>query len=184
MHRKLTAPSFGEKNNELVFVESVHHANSMLRLWTGPDGSGNRTINDPATDTMKFALFVISRAGFDVRVAWPHEEKEIAEGGDSEADAFFTGSKPPPGHEMNYRQALSSLLENIMWTQIAPPEYLSESSCMSSPFHSNAQGGVNLEYRIVCRCTTERQTGYKFLLMDERQPLSESMYSALLRILA
>ncbi|KAF2652299.1 cytochrome P450 [Lophiostoma macrostomum CBS 122681] len=127
MHRKLTAPSFGEKNNELVFVESIHHTNSMLRLWAGPDGNGNKTISNPALDTMRFALFVISRAGFDVRVAWPHEEKEISEGGKPEADGFLAGSKPPPGHAMNYRQALSSLLENIMWTQIGPPEYLTKS---------------------------------------------------------
>jgi cytochrome P450 len=100
-HRKLTAPSFGGKNNELVFVESLHHAQCLMRLWTGRDGQEEKTVSDPATDTMRFALYVISRAGFGVRVAWP-----------------------PPGHKMNYREALGSLLHNIMWTQMGPPEYL------------------------------------------------------------
>ncbi|KAF2007674.1 cytochrome P450 monooxygenase-like protein [Amniculicola lignicola CBS 123094] len=129
MHRKLTAPSFGEKNNELVFHESLHHAQSLLNLWTGPGGRGNRTIKDPAADAMRFALYVISRAGFDVRVAWPHEEKD--QEGQLEAskqkDSMFVASTPPPGYEMNYREALSCLLENIMWTQMAPPEYLTKS---------------------------------------------------------
>ncbi|KAF2478120.1 cytochrome P450 monooxygenase-like protein [Lindgomyces ingoldianus] len=129
MHRKLTAPSFGDKNNELVFLESLHHAQSLLRLWTGPNGSGNKTVNDPATDTMRFALYVISRAGFDVRVVWPHEEKEQRARSDSVVDPLLVGSKIPPGHKMNYREALSVLLENIMWTQMGPPEYL-----LKSPF--------------------------------------------------
>jgi cytochrome P450 len=129
LHRKLTAPSFGEKNNELVFTESLHHAQSLLKLWTGADGNGNRTIQDPAMDTMRFALYIISRAGFDVRVAWPHEEDEKTTRDADKEYSLFTGTKPPPGYIMNYRQALQSLLENIMWTQMAPPEYLSECRC-------------------------------------------------------
>lgn len=129
MHRKVTAPSFGEKNNELVFIESVHHSQALLKLWTGPGQHGNRTVDDPKIDTMRFALYIISRAGFDVRVVWPHEETETNHSAETAPDArsLFAGSKPPPGHKMNYRQALSSLLENIIWTQMAPPEYLTKS---------------------------------------------------------
>jgi cytochrome P450 len=127
-HRKLTAPSFGEKNNELVFVESLHHAQALLTLWTGPDGSGNKTIKNPAMDTMRFALYVISRAGFDVRVVWPHEEGTASTNASAEVDPMFVGSKVPEGHVMNYRAAISTLLENIMWTQMAPPRYLSKLS--------------------------------------------------------
>lgn len=138
MHRKLTAPSFGEKNNELVFNESLHHAQSLLRLWIGSDGRGNKTVSDPAHDTMRFALFIISRAGFDVRVVWPHEEKEkTTKDQSTEPYSMFTGSSPPDGHKMNYRQALSSLLENIMWTQMAPPEYLTK-----SPFKVHREVGT------------------------------------------
>ena len=125
MHRKLTAPSFGEKNNELVFTESLHHAKSLLRLWTGPEGQGNETVQDPAVATMSFALFVISSAGFDVRVKWPHEEKSRASSVESdESKSMLVGSDKPVGHEMSYREAISELLHNIMWTQIIPPKYL------------------------------------------------------------
>ena len=125
MHRKLTAPSFGEKNNELVFKESLHHARSLLSLWTGPDGNGNETVQEPAVATMSFALFVISSAGFDVRVNWPHEEKSRASSVESdESKSMLVGSERPAGHKMTYREAISELLHNIMWTQIIPPKYL------------------------------------------------------------
>ncbi|KAF2012229.1 cytochrome P450 [Aaosphaeria arxii CBS 175.79] len=128
MHRKLTAPAFSEKNNELVFVESLHHAKSLLRLWTGADGKGDTTITDPALDTMRFALYVVSRAGFDVRVFWPHEEEARANGQFAEektdTNSLSVTSEVPEGHSMNYREAISELLENMMWTQIIPPKYL------------------------------------------------------------
>lgn len=126
MHRKLTAPSFGEKNNELVFKETLHHGSSLLGLWTGPDGKGNETVQNPATATMSFALFVISSAGFDIRVKWPHEDKSRALSVESdETKSMLVGTEKPAGHKMTYREAISELLHNIMWTQIIPPKYLS-----------------------------------------------------------
>ncbi|KAF1930349.1 cytochrome P450 [Didymella exigua CBS 183.55] len=125
MHRKLTAPSFGERNNQLVFKESIHHAKSLLSLWTGPGGQGNETVQDPASATMSFALFVISSAGFDVRVKWPHEERNQASSVESdESKPMLLGSEKSAGHKMTYREAISELLHNIMWTQIIPPKYL------------------------------------------------------------
>lgn len=138
MHRKLTAPSFGEKNNQLVFTESLHHAKSLLGLWTGPEGRGNQTVQDPAAAVMSFALFVISSAGFDVRVKWPHEEKSRASSVESEGSkSMLLGSDKPAGHTMSYREAISELLHNIMWTQIIPPKYLP-----LSPFKAHRKVGT------------------------------------------
>jgi cytochrome P450 len=123
-HRKLVAPSFGDKNNELVFNETLHHAKSMLGLWAGPDGKGNQTVADPSVAAMNFALYVISGAGFDVRVVWPHEEGKKMEAKRGGEDSIFVGSEAPPGHTMNYREALSQLLHNIMWTQVMPVKWL------------------------------------------------------------
>lgn len=127
MHRKLTAPSFGEKNNELVFIETLHNTQSLLRLWTGPEGIESKTLKDAATDTMRWALYIISGAGFNLRVKWPHEEEEEPKVVEAE-DSVFMSSQVPPGHKMTYREALSELLHNIMWTMIGPPEYLSKSA--------------------------------------------------------
>lgn len=121
VHRKATAPSFSEKNNELVFIESLHHSQALLKLWTGPSGQGNLTVKNPAADTMRFALYIISRAGFGVRVLWPHEEVEKLAPSGEEA---FASSLPPPGHKMSYRDALNALLENILWTQVFPQWFL------------------------------------------------------------
>lgn len=126
MHRKLVAPSFGERNNELVFKETLHNTQSLLRLWTSPDTGADKTLNDAATDTMRWALYIISGAGFDVRVPWPHEENDEPGDEETRADSIFMSSKVPPGHKMNYRGALSELLHNIMWTMMGPPEYLSK----------------------------------------------------------
>jgi len=127
MHRKLAAPSFGEKNNELVFNETLHHAQSLLGLWAGPDGRGNQTVTDPSLGAMNFALYIISSAGFDVRVVWPHEEGQPTTERDTEGKSMFVGSNIPTGHRMTYREALSELLHNIMITLVIPPKYLRKS---------------------------------------------------------
>ncbi|KAH5268413.1 hypothetical protein HBI71_070080 [Parastagonospora nodorum] len=127
MHRKLAAPSFGEKNNQLVFTESIHHAKSLLGLWTGADGRGNKTVADPSHGAMNLALYIISSAGFDVRVVWPHEEGIPVADRKTEGRSMFVGSETPSGHQMNYREAIGELLHNIMWTIIIPPKYLLKS---------------------------------------------------------
>ena len=129
MHRKMTVPSFGERNNQLVFNETLHHTQSLLRLWSQKAQSSDKTVN-VASDTMRWALYIISGAGFNVRVTWPHEETE----GDGHTpqkpneDSVMMGSEAPEGHEMNYRQALSELLHNIMWAMMGPPKFLSKST--------------------------------------------------------
>jgi hypothetical protein len=132
MHRKLAAPSFGEKNNELVFTESLHHAKSLLGLWAGLDGRGNQIVAEPSLGAMNFALYVISSAGFDVRVVWPNEEGNPGIERKSEGKSMFVGSDVPAGHQMNYREALSELLHNIMITLIIPPKYLRKLFCLTT----------------------------------------------------
>jgi hypothetical protein len=127
MHRKL-----GEKNNELVFTESLHHAKSLLGLWAGLDGRGNQIVAEPSLGAMNFALYVISSAGFDVRVVWPHEEGNPGIERKSEGKSMFVGSDVPAGHQMNYREALSELLHNIMITLIIPPKYLRKLFCLTT----------------------------------------------------
>ncbi|PVH95619.1 cytochrome P450 monooxygenase-like protein [Periconia macrospinosa] len=127
MHRKMAAPSFGERNNELVFNETIYHTQALLRLWDQKAQSSDKNL-DVAGDTMRWALYIISGAGFNVRVNWPHEE----EGKDQKAQkpnesSVMMGSEVPAGHKMSYRQALSELLHNIMWTMMGPPKFLKKS---------------------------------------------------------
>lgn len=112
-HRKITSPPFTEKNNIFVFKESLREAQAMLSTWTGLDGKQSPTISTVAEDTMRLSLHVISRAGFGVRLLWPHEEA-------MDGDSATSSNKIPPGHSMAYKEALGTLLHNIIWVMLVP----------------------------------------------------------------
>ncbi|CAD0018746.1 unnamed protein product [Aureobasidium pullulans] len=103
-HRKITSPPFTEKNNHLVWQESLHQAQSMMASLVGKNSEGKGTVTDIAAATMRLSLHIISRAGFGRRLLWPHEELE--ENGQA--------GVVPEGHTMTYKDALSTLLENII----------------------------------------------------------------------
>jgi cytochrome P450 len=110
-HRKVTSPPFTEKNNLLVWTESVHQASSMITEWLG--GKSDRAtgkIEDGAPEAMRLSLHVISRAGFGVQLSWPHEEGTTA---------------VPPGHTMTYKSALETLLHQLLTVIITPKWLLS-----------------------------------------------------------
>jgi len=119
-HRKITSPPFSEKNNQLVWNESLHQAKSMLTHWVGPDGDKVASFSDVAAATMQLSLHIISRAGFGERLKWAHEEQD-----DGGADALA------PGHTLTYKNALSGLLEDILQVMLLPSWFLSKSR---SPF--------------------------------------------------
>jgi len=111
-HRKITSPPFTEKNNHVVWTESLHQAQSMLSGWVGKDDVESKPVWDVAAQAMRLSLHVISRAGFGVRLEWPHEESD---------------QSVPAGHTMTYKDALSSLLENIIVVMLTPRWLLSHS---------------------------------------------------------
>ncbi|KAL2352110.1 cytochrome P450 monooxygenase-like protein [Cryomyces antarcticus] len=118
-HRKITSPPFTEKNNHVVWMESLHQAQAMLTAWVGKDGNENRTIADVGADTMRLSLHVISRAGFGVRLLWPHEE--------AAGEANSSIAELQKGHAMPYKDALSLLLDNILWVFLMPRWMLANS---------------------------------------------------------
>ncbi|KAF2019855.1 cytochrome P450 monooxygenase-like protein [Aaosphaeria arxii CBS 175.79] len=63
-HRKMTAVTFTEKNNELVWVQSLAQAKGMLDYWLVEQKGGKaiRTVHD---DTKIFTLNVLAAALFD-----------------------------------------------------------------------------------------------------------------------
>ncbi|KAL0257801.1 putative P450 monooxygenase [Diplodia seriata] len=115
-HRKITAPSFSEKNNRVVWDESLRQTQAILTHWTaGNDSSGS--LHELDADMMSLSLNLISKAGFGVRCLWPHEE---AAGQAEGQDERLTSSKPPPGHAMSYKEAMSKLMKNVIWIPIMP----------------------------------------------------------------
>lgn len=123
-HRKVTSPPFTEKNNHLVWTESLHQAQCMVQSWLGSDSAGNKTVEKVSDDTMRLSLHVISRAGFGVRLLWPGVEDRKTD--DMKGGGQQSSSDIPRGHTMSYTDALSSLLHNILWVLLIPNWLLSE----------------------------------------------------------
>ncbi|KAF3934817.1 hypothetical protein ABW19_dt0200219 [Dactylella cylindrospora] len=112
-HRKVTSPSFGEKNNSLVFDETIRQGKQMLRKWTGTDGKGNFTIREVLGDTMRLSLHVISAAGFGVRLQWPGESKDADDIRPISSTSTFK-------HTLSFKDALAGLLHHLLIVMIVP----------------------------------------------------------------
>ncbi|RAL58574.1 hypothetical protein DID88_003350 [Monilinia fructigena] len=125
-HRKISSPSFTEKNNALVFAESCLQAQGMLKKWLGPEGRGNVTLKEVPTDTMRVTLHTISRIGFGVRLLWPGEKPR-----DKEQKSVYSSNEASEGHTMSFERSLSTLLETMVWVLFLPKWLLK-----LMPFHS------------------------------------------------
>ena len=126
-HRKSTSPPFTEKNNHVVWAETLDQTQAMLESWVGQDGKGNKTVDRIMDDTMRLSLHVISRAGFGRKIEWPSAEANAMEHAayndpskiKNEADDI------DPGHKMSYTYSLHCLLDNILLQFIMPRWVLS-----------------------------------------------------------
>ncbi|KAL8951093.1 MAG: hypothetical protein Q9222_002897 [Ikaeria aurantiellina] len=131
-HRKTVSPPFNEKNNRLVWAESLRQAQGMVKGWMGGRAGSSPDLLCVAADCMKLSLHVISCAGFGVNLEWPgtddgqnghlgngHLSPPPAEKGPKEP--LFKGD-----HQMSYTDALSNLLHNMLWILVLPMYLLSE----------------------------------------------------------
>ncbi|KFY45996.1 hypothetical protein V494_00661 [Pseudogymnoascus sp. VKM F-4513 (FW-928)] len=117
MHRKATAPGFNEKNNALVFTESIAQAQGMIRKWMDGSDKSSRTLDDIPADSMRVALHIISAMGFGVRLLWPGDvfSKE-----DKDSGLIHMGDKPVGDHTMTFEKALASVLDDIFVLMLTP----------------------------------------------------------------
>ncbi|KAK6378961.1 putative P450 monooxygenase [Exophiala oligosperma] len=121
-HRKATSPPFTEKNNHLVWAESIDLANAMLSSWVGPDGKGGQTVDRVMDDTMRLSLYVISRAGFGRKLEWPSADAK------ADIDINYNDASKiqnqkddrDGGHSMSYTYAIHCLLDNILFQFLLP----------------------------------------------------------------
>ena len=129
-HRKITSPSFAEKNNHLVWMESLHQAQAMVKGWIGEGSDRSQTVDSISEDAKKLSLHIISRAGFGVRSSWSGAGDEIVQGKDDEGtEAIGDASSTviDKGHSMSYDSAMSSLLDNVIFILLLPKILLSVS---------------------------------------------------------
>lgn len=122
-HRKATSPPFTERNNVLVWQESIRQAQAMLTSWVGADGKGNKTVDRLMDDTMRLSLNVISAAGFGRKMDWPTEESKDRKDSSGYVDPSKIKNEDQDtdeGHTMSYTYAIHCLLDNILFQFIMP----------------------------------------------------------------
>jgi hypothetical protein len=125
-HRKITSPPFTEKNNHMVWSESLHAAEAMITSWVGKDRNKNQTVERIADDSMRLSLHVISQAGFGVRLLWPGvEDQDEVPTLKAGASSKFSNKGVSDGHTMSYTFAIHTLLANILLIMLVPHWILS-----------------------------------------------------------
>lgn len=97
-HRKMTTVTFMEKNNELVWEQSLAQAKGMLKYWTEQAKQPIRSIH---LDTRNFTLNVLAAAIFNE--VYPFEGHEIEKLNSHKNDKSY-----------QYRESLSTILSSII----------------------------------------------------------------------
>ncbi|KAL8740699.1 MAG: hypothetical protein Q9190_006629 [Brigantiaea leucoxantha] len=124
-HRKIVSPPFNEKNNRMVWLESLRQAQDMVSGWMGGMVESSATITTVSHDAMRFSLHVISCAGFGVNLRWPGCEDEDQPQLEKASKADTIVGKPAETqfreeHAMPYTTALASLLHNLIPILLLP----------------------------------------------------------------
>ncbi|KAI4256410.1 MAG: hypothetical protein LQ352_002086, partial [Teloschistes flavicans] len=124
-HRKTVSPPFNEKNNRMVWHETIRQAQSMVKGWMGDQTQCSLAVNTLAQDCMRLSLHVISHAGFGVHLNWPgakiEGQQQLANGHlaatDEEDHQEYQFASD---HIMSYTDALHALLKNVIWMLVLP----------------------------------------------------------------
>ncbi|KAJ2916798.1 hypothetical protein MD484_g3665, partial [Candolleomyces efflorescens] len=101
-YRKISAPAFSERNNKLVWDETVEIMEDLFRdVWEYKESV---TVDNALDITFQLALFVIGAAGFGKRMSW--QDSKV----------------PPPGHKLTFRDALHRVAVDI-FVKLAVPKW-------------------------------------------------------------
>lgn len=128
--RRIIAPTFSERNNHLVWKESITQAQAMLQTWLGDQRNGKQTLDTLQEDLKRLPFHVINTAGFGVQLAWPTSKVDKDKEGCKAADrTIFTdrtaSDEVMPGHSMSYKDALLTTTANLRALFILPKWFLS-----------------------------------------------------------
>ncbi|KAF5380528.1 hypothetical protein D9615_004515 [Tricholomella constricta] len=103
-YRKISAPAFSDRNNKMVWDETVKIMDSLFKdVWGGQEV----IIVDHCVDlTLPIALFVIGAAGFGRKISWKDDDTL------------------PAGHQMTFKGALHIVTTDIFIKLIVPDRAL------------------------------------------------------------
>ncbi|KAF5321118.1 hypothetical protein D9619_001344 [Psilocybe cf. subviscida] len=103
-YRKISAPAFSDRNNALVWSESVKTVKEMFTdLWMDRDVI---TVDHCVNITLPIALFIIGAAGFGRRISW--KEDVVV----------------PEGYTMSFKDALHTVASDTFLKVIVPESLL------------------------------------------------------------
>ncbi|KAL5356043.1 cytochrome P450 [Aspergillus floccosus] len=126
-HRRHTATTFNERNNELVWKESIRQATEMLHYWrkTASRRPDTLAINDISEDIVQFSLNVISGAGFGVQI--PFKPSVARDNSPNDADIFQDTASPPPGFDFTFRSVVAYTdvkIRTVVFANLMLPRWL------------------------------------------------------------
>ncbi|KAF8161203.1 cytochrome P450 [Crassisporium funariophilum] len=99
-YRKISAPAFSDRNNKLVWDESVNIMNGLFDdVWAGRDVIA---VDHCVDITLPIALFVIGVAGFGRSISWKDD------------------TIVPHGHQMTFKDALHVVTSDFFFKLILP----------------------------------------------------------------
>ncbi|EAU31858.1 predicted protein [Aspergillus terreus NIH2624] len=126
-HRRHTATTFNERNNELVWKESIRQATEMLHYWrqTASPRPDTLALNDISEDIVQFSLNVISGAGFGVQI--PFKPSLSRANSPNDADIFQDTACPPPGFDFTFRSVVAYTdvkIRTVVFANLMLPRWL------------------------------------------------------------
>ena len=124
-HRKITSPPFTEKNNHLVWHESLRQGRNMLKGWEIASKSQSPTIMTIAKDATRLSLNVISKAGFGVSLPWPGVVETQNSDEKLKGKPVLDESLANTLHTMPYSEALTEFVSHLLGVVLIPHWLLS-----------------------------------------------------------
>ncbi|KAI0676506.1 cytochrome P450 [Trametes maxima] len=114
--RKLVAPAFSEKNNKLVWDETVRIVHDLFdNVWEDRD---TIAVDDIKELTAPITLLIIGVAGFGRRISWKDD------------------SVAPAGHRMTFKDTLSIVSRNLFLQVVFPQWVLRWGTPTMRSFHT------------------------------------------------
>ncbi|KAI1786708.1 cytochrome P450, partial [Ganoderma leucocontextum] len=149
--RKIVAPAFSERNNRLVWDETVRVLEDLFQNEWGPREVVD--VNHIMDITVPITLLVIGVAGFGRRISW--NEDKI----------------PPAGYTMTFKDALYEVSHRLLWRLLFPEWMLRwGTSTMRNLLRANKE----LEKYLVEMIEARRSAAVK----EERNDLFSSLLDA------
>ncbi|KAH5770081.1 hypothetical protein HBI88_144740 [Parastagonospora nodorum] len=145
-HRKITAATFTERNNELVWQSSLSQGHSMLQYWLD---RAPKPIRSVANDSKTFTLNVLAAALFT---------KEYPFEGQEEMKKRHTSIENPSDDSHQYRNSFSRILRGIILIAIFGGETLRKSSWMPTSWKQVGQAVQDFRSYVLKMIQEERES--------------------------